>query len=627
MPRVEFKPYGKIVDVPAGTELVDAARTAGVPLDLPCGGKGTCNKCLVHVAKGTLEHERSGDIENLPENHVRACRSRITGSDLVIDVPLYHTLDEDRYENTDEYSLSIEKHLGEKARSPLSARSELSIPAAVADDGLSDFDRITRELKRVRPDLDNLETPLSIIRSLPHTLRSKHGALTAVVSGDPAHLIGIQAGHGEKKNFGIAVDLGTTTISTMLISLTDGKILAARTGYNEQVSCGLDIISRINYAGKSERLEDLRRKALGVINRMIGDMTKDYPVSKNDITAAVISGNTVMTHLLLGVEPEYLRLHPYSPALLSVPSFSAGEIGIEIHPLSGVHISPAVGSYVGGDITAGILCTTLAAASEEICLFIDIGTNGEIVLGSKDFLMTCACSAGPAFEGGEIECGMRATEGAINKISVNPETGVAQYSTIGDVPPKGICGSGIIDLLAQLFLQGLLDNSGKLNRDKGSPAVRIEGRRAVYEIASSEAAAAGRAITISETDIENILRAKAAIYSGAALLLQHVGIDFSDLAAVYVAGGFGKYLNLENSVTLGLLPDLPREKFRYIGNSSLTGSALLLLSGEYRQLQKDLAQGMTYVNLGNEPAYMDQYTAALFIPHTDFSRFPSIKQG
>jgi uncharacterized 2Fe-2S/4Fe-4S cluster protein (DUF4445 family) len=305
---------------------------------------------------------------------------------------------------------------------------------------------------------------------------------------------------------------------------------------------------------------------------------------------------------------------------------AASEVGIEIYPDSWIYFSPSVGSYVGGDITAGLLSTDLATDSEAISLFIDIGTNGEIVIGNCDFLISCACSAGPAFEGGGVVCGMRAALGAIEKVTVDRETGSAQYSTIGGGKPKGICGSGMIDVLANLRLTGWIDPSGKLDRVRFNPHIEIYGRRATYQIASAAESATGKPIFITETDIENIIRAKAAIYSAVALMLKRVGLAFSDLANVYIGGGFGRYLDLENAILIGLLPDLPREKFHYIGNSSLMGSYMVVVSQDYRQRQLRLAHRMTYLELNTDSSYMDEYTGALFFPHTNLELFPSVRE-
>jgi uncharacterized 2Fe-2S/4Fe-4S cluster protein (DUF4445 family) len=438
-------------------------------------------------------------------------------------------------------------------------------------------------------------------------------------------VIRVEPGDQTTRHYGIAVDIGTTTVSVQLVNLTLATIEGTRSDYNDQIACGLDVISRINYARRADRLEDLRQRVLATINRLILQVTEAAGVDPIDVDNAVVSGNTTMMHLLLGLPPEYIRLAPYTPTIMESPYLSAAEVGIAINPESWICFSPSVGSYVGGDITAGMLCTDLATDTPDVNLFIDIGTNGELVVGNNEFLLTCACSAGPAFEGGGIECGMRAALGAIERVEVDPDTGVPLYWTIGNVRPKGICGSGMIALLADLLKTGWLDAAGKLNRTRSSPAIQAEGRHARYVLAQASESGANKAITISEQDIDNIVRAKAAIYAACSLLMEQAGMTFDDLANVYIGGGFGRFLNLEKAVIIGLVPDLPREKFHYIGNSSLLGSFIALVSQEYRQRQLDLARRMTYVDLSSESRYMDQYTSALFLPHTDPERFPSVQ--
>jgi uncharacterized 2Fe-2S/4Fe-4S cluster protein (DUF4445 family) len=448
--------------------------------------------------------------------------------------------------------------------------------------------------------------------------------LTITTDNHKARVIDIISGENASLNLGIAVDLGTTTISVQLIDLESGKVVSTKNGYNDQIHCGLDVISRINYASTKERLEDLRSRAVHSVNRLIVEAIEYSQSRKEAITCCRISGNTIMTHLFLGLKPEYLRLEPYTPTVLHAQPLRAIELGLDIHPEALVTLSPCVGSYVGGDITSGLLTTYIAKNIEDICLFIDIGTNGEIVVGNNEFIMTCACSAGPAFEGGGIDCGMRATTGAIDSVIIDPDTGHARYTTIGKGKPSGICGSGMIDLIAGLFLSGWIDSSGKFNRTRPSPFIHIEGRRAHYTLSEAQGSYSGKPIILSENDIENLMRAKAAIYSAASLLLKQIGITFHDISTFYIAGGFGRFLNLDHAITIGLLPEIPIEKFHYLGNASLLGSGLCLLSKEFRDTQKALTKRMTYIDLSTFSGYMDQYMAALFLPHTDLHRFPNV---
>ena len=629
MPRIEFRPAGKTVQVPPQTELVAAARQAGVEIQSPCGGSGTCGRCIVRVVRGEVDSRSLGMLPHaaVAEGYVLACATVVLHDDVIIELPEQAVLDGGKFAPENETHLVRQELLPKNWEfDPLAVKWLFQVAPPRLEDGLSDLDRLTRAIQHdwgKKP----VEYSLLGLRKLAHALRAAEGRVTATIVRDSGrlHVVNIEPGDTTLRHYAIAIDVGTTTIAVQLINLAVAQIVAARSDYNDQIACGLDVISRIHYARAPERLEELRQRVLGTINRLIHQVAKSHGVDPHEISNAAVSGNTVMTHLLLGLDPDYLRLAPYTPTLLQVPYLRDAEIGIDINPQAWIHFSPAVGSYVGGDITAGILCTDLAAPTEEINLFIDIGTNGEIVVGNNRFLMACACSAGPAFEGGGIECGMRACTGAIEKVQVDPATGLSLYSTVGNARPRGICGSGIIDLVAGLFLTGWIDAAGKFDRARPCPAIRVEGRRASYTVAPPEDSAEGKAIIITETDIENILRTKASIYSACALMLQQVGLSFADLRRVYIAGGFGRFLDLENATVIVLVPDLPREKFHYIGNASLMGSFMVVVSQDFRQRQLELAQRMTYLELNTDPAYMEQYTGALFLPHTDPARFPSVK--
>jgi uncharacterized 2Fe-2S/4Fe-4S cluster protein (DUF4445 family) len=624
MPSVTFLPGSNVVDVATGTTLIEAARLAGITIGLPCGGKGTCGKCRVQVTQGTVDSKAHGlfSDEERAQGWVVACLATIV-DDVTLYIPdeadvSHPTWTDDSLDLADEHVPAI------KVLSPLGRRIQLCVAAPRPEDGLSDLDRLCRSLP---PSLNGRvpHVPLSVIRKLPEALRERDGLVSLSLAGDDDTLqvVDCVSGHPQGTSLGVAVDLGTTTISVQVLDLESGNVCVTRNGYNAQIACGLDVISRINYAARPERLEDLRLRAVQSINRLIQEALNDGRLQ--DIICGRISGNTIMTHLLLGIKPEYIRLEPYTPAVLRAAPFKAGELGLAMHPEALVSLSPCVGSYVGGDITAGILLTGLAREHEGLFLLLDIGTNGEIVLGGKDFLMTCACSAGPAFEGGGIDCGMRATIGAIDHVSIDKVSGHATYTVIGEAKPAGICGSGLIDLMAGLLRAGWLDAAGKFERSKACERIHIHGRQAFYTLVTAENTSHGKAILISENDIENLMRAKAAIYAAASLLLEQVGMGFNDLAAFSIAGGFGRYLNLENAVAIGLLPDIPLAKFTYLGNASLAGTRLGLLSREYRDLQTTTTGRMTYIDLSTFPGYMDQYMAALFLPHTDLGRFPSLK--
>lgn len=628
MPKVTFQPNEKSIIVPSGTELLSAAREAGVEIEAPCGGKGVCGKCIVRISSGKADTDSLGVLpaSMVADGYVLACKTHVAGEDLTVCVPSQQSHKDGQFSDGDETRLIRHSLLPKEwSFEPLAVKWLIRVPVPQPEDGLGDFDRFVRSIQQ-QWGRHEVVCPLEVIQTLAENLRKCDGLVTATIirESNKLHLTRVEAGDTTTNTFGIAVDIGTTTVAVQLINLTTGKILTTRSAYNRQTACGLDVISRINYAKQPQRLQELRQRVLDTINELLLENALLSKINPQEICNAVVSGNTTMIHLLLGLPPEYIRLEPYTPTLLEVPYLSAEKVGLNINPHSWVCFSPNVGSYIGGDITAGLLCSDLATDSEELNLFIDIGTNGELVMGNNEFIIGCACSAGPAFEGGGIECGMRAASGAIEEVYIDPQTAKPRYSTIGNHPPKGICGSGIIDLLSNLYTTGWLDQAGKFDRSRHSEYIQIEGRRAQYIIAPAEETATGKPIVLTELDIENAIRAKAAIYSACSLMLAQIGADFDSLANIYIAGGFGRFLNLEKAIVIGLLPDVPHEKFKYIGNASLMGSYMVVVSQEYRQRQLELARRITYFDLSNAPGYMDQYTGALFLPHTDHSLFPSV---
>lgn len=626
MPLVTFNPGGIIVEVPTHSPLLDAAKKAGISVETPCGGNGVCGKCLVRIESGDVDFDNNGILpkQMIEEGLVLVCRSKVL--DVPVCVSYFSDLSKEqgKFSKLSDDMLLVKKELlpTKSDFDPIVKKTLVTVQEATMGDGLSDFDRLKKAVVSLIG-VQDIEIPISILKALPVILRENEGRISIAYykQYEIIKIVDIVSNDDISNNHGIAVDIGTTTIAVKLVNMNEGDIISAKTDYNAQIECGLDVISRINYAKKPQRLEELRNKVLGTINSIIDELANKYKIDKNSIYNASIAGNTTMVHLLLGILPEYIRLEPYTPAVYQVPLFKAVEIGLDISPNTPVYIAPSVGSYLGGDITSGILCTSLAEESEDICLFIDIGTNGEIVLGNEEFLLGCACSAGPAFEGGSIENGMRASLGAIERVEINKTTGLSVYSTIGAVAPIGICGSGMISLIAGLLKTGWIDAAGKLDRTRECGAIDTSNKNAKYIIAPSEDCPNGKAIFITEADIDNLIRAKAAIFSACRVMLQSVSMDFDDLSKIYIAGGFGRYLDIDKSKTIGLIPNLPSEKFEFIGNSSMIGAYMTLISKKHREKQYELSQKITYLDLSTEAGYMDQYTAALFLPHTDSKLF------
>jgi uncharacterized 2Fe-2S/4Fe-4S cluster protein (DUF4445 family) len=487
-------------------------------------------------------------------------------------------------------------------------------------DGLSDYDRFLRTFSAATG-LREAETPLWVLQKLPLVLRENDGEVYALYAqyGGRARIVDVFT--EDIAMLGAAVDIGTTTVAVQLVELRSGAILASRTDYNGQISCGLDVISRINYAKKPARLLELKDLVLQTINGLIKEIAREQDLDASRIYNASIAGNTTMVQLLLGIPPEHLRLSPYTPGVYDVPLLRAGEIGLCVNPGTLVYIAPSVGSYMGGDITSGLLCTKLLSDEEGVSMFLDLGTNGELVIGNAEFMMGCACSAGPAFEGGGIENGMRASAGAVERVDIDPGTGIAEVFVIGGGAPAGICGSGIISLIAELFSKGFLDARGKLNRSGKCGRIDTTEKNARYIVVPHGEGADGKQVVITEADIDNFIRAKGAIFSACSTMLKQIGMDFESLSRVYIAGGFGRYLDIGNARTLGLLPGLEDDKFLFLGNASVVGAYSTLLSEKHREKEKEIARRITYIDLSTEPDYMNEYTAALFLPHTDASLF------
>ncbi len=628
MPQITFKPSGTIVDIEPGSPLLDAAKKAGIPVETPCGGHGVCGKCLVRIESGDCTYYGVGIPEELlKEGYVLICRTKVLEGPLTVQILSNVQKEQGKFSEASEDLLKLDHKLLPQPDDiePLNKQAVVTVQPPEMGDGLSDYDRLQ---KAITSELNcrDIHLPVNVLKTLPEAVREDEGHVTAAYfyPTGTASIIDITAG-AKKENFGIAVDIGTTTVAVQLVDMADGTILGSKTAYNAQIECGLDVISRINYAKKPERLEELRQKVLKTINGNIHELAHQQGIKKRAILNASIAGNTTMMHLLLGIIPEHIRLEPYTPAIYDLPPYTAGEMGLDINQNAYVYSAPSVGSYVGGDITSGLLCTSLATDSEEVCLFIDIGTNGELVLGNNEFLLGCACSAGPAFEGGGIEKGMRASKGAIERVDIDPGTGKADYSTIGNEEPTGICGSGMISLISNLFETGWIDAAGKLDKRGLCPAIEVLGKNSRYNITNVNPSE--NKVYVTETDIDNIIRAKAAIFSACRVMLGKISMDFTDLSRIYIAGGFGRYLDIENSVRIGLLPELPPERFIFLGNSSIMGAYMTLLSKKHRDKQKDLAKKITYIDLSTEHEYMDQYTAALFLPHTDAGLFPHAKRG
>ena len=424
----------------------------------------------------------------------------------------------------------------------------------------------------------------------------------------------------KEQGYGIAIDIGTTTVTGALLDLATGKVIAKASRGNGQIRYGADVINRIIQQGKPGGVEKLRSAVREeTVVPVIRTMVKKAGLEETDVTRIVIAGNTTMEHLFVGADGSSIRLEPYVPEFLELHGKTAQDLALPAAPDAPVIFAPNVGIYVGGDITAGIL-DTLLWNKDEMSLFIDLGTNGELVFGNSEYMLTCACSAGPAFEGGDISCGMRATSGAVDAVSIDAQTMEPTLTVIGDSDKvAGVCGSGLIDTIAELFRCGIIDAKGKFIRE--GERIRHGESFSSYVIAFAENGKYGRDVELSEIDIDNFIRAKAAIFSAIRSMLNAVDMTIDDIDTVMIAGGIGSGINMESAMRIGMLPKQPIEKYRYIGNSSLTGACAMLISDEATEKVFELGRNTTYMELSTEPKYMNEFVAACFIPHTDATLF------
>lgn len=598
---IKFKPQNKTISVTRGTDLLTAAIKCGIVLNASCGGDGLCGKCKVFVAG----------------KEVQACETIIEG-DLDVTIPKqslseHHRTAEKSEEFTKGVILDTERAY---AFSPLVRKFYLEMKAPIADESSRDFERMLDELAK-KVDHLSLATKLPNVKHLGEVIRDSDFKVTATAGykDDSAEILAIEPGNTVSSNYGFAFDIGTTTVAGQLIDLNKNEILGTRIVFNKQASFGADIITRIIYASNAGGLKELNDAILENINEIIEDLSASAKVQFSDLNAVNFAGNMTMMHLLLKIDPSNIRKAPYIPATAVFPAVSLSEISIWGNPKGMASFIPGVTTYVGGDIVSGVLATGLAD-SDELTLLIDIGTNGEIVLGNKDWMMGAAASAGPAFEGSGLSCGMKAVSGAIQKVAITKGLDV-KLDVIGRGKPKGICGSGYIDLLCQMLKNGIIDRNGKLNRALKTD--RIRKTDTGYEFVVD------KGIVINEDDIENLKRSKGAIYSAIIALLNKVEKNIKEVKRVYIAGGFGNYLNIENAIFIGLLPDIDRGIYRFVGNTSLAGARISLSSHEAFLRTFQIHKNITYLDLSSEPSYMDEYIAALFFPHTDLGRFPSVQ--
>jgi len=615
-----FQPHGKRIEAVKGETLLEAAIDAGVGINSICGGRGLCGKCRVIVREGgenlsppTEAERRTLSREDFINNFRLACQARIEKKgQILIEVPLESQVNRQRL-----LLKGLEKKI---APQPAVRKITLNLKEPSLLDVLADVDRL---LEAVESEVGlKAKMDYEAMKEAPHELRRGKWRVSVVLWRDE-EIISVEH-DSSPELYGFAVDIGTTKLAGYLVDLKSGKVVATASMMNPQITYGEDVITRIKFAMENEEnLKVMNRSVIEGINKMISEACEKAQVSQQRIYDMTVAGNTAMHHIFLGIPPNYVALIPYPAALQSPIDVKARELGVKINSGAYVHALPAIAGFVGGDAVADVLATEIYRA-DEVSMLIDIGTNTEIVLGNRENLTACSCASGPAFEGAHIKHGMRAVSGAIEHIWIDPETFEAGYRTIGDEKPHGLCGSAIVDAVAEMLKTGLIDSSGRFNRRIETPRLRKNGNSFEFVIAWKDETSNAYDIVVTQNDIREVQLAKAAIYTGTSILMKHMRVQPKDIQRIYLAGAFGNYVDPQNAKIIGMYPDVPLERVRFVGNTAGSGARMTLLSVKAREKAGELAKKINYVELGADPNFQDEFLKATYLPHRDPKRFPSV---
>lgn len=624
---VEFKPTGKTVKVEMGTSLLEAAVKSGFSINSVCGGDGICGHCKMLVKKGKVGGKSLGLLtyEEVRQGTVLACQSTVE-SDLLIEIPEQTLAKEktviDRYAQRF-HAIDPGFKPKEFKKNPLVFKVFLALHPPTLEDYLPDSQRIQRAIEKLTG-ISSIQIGLKILKQLPEILREHKFEITATIGWrrDIAEIMDIEGGDTSRNNYMAIIDVGTSTIVVHIVDVKDMHTVGAQVCFNSQAVYGGEVTARI-MAAEKKGVKLLQELVIDDINRLISTITAAHNVSLKDITAVVCAGNTTMMHFLLGLQTMHIRRSPYIAVDTDFPPFRAAEVGIKINPRGLLFIIPGLGSWVGGDLTAGILATGLFEM-DEIGMLIDIGTNGEIVLGNKEWLITCSASTGPALEGASVECGMLAVRNAIEKVYV--KNGRIRYDVIGDAPAEGLCGSGIIDALAVLLERKIIDRAGKFI-PKSDPALKLENGRWQWFLVPKEETANGKGVYLTQDDINSVITAKAAVFAATKIILDRLKLGFKDVKRLFIAGGFGSFINLDNATKIGLLPFMPPASVQYVDNTSVWGARMAALSREAYNLLRGIRKKTTYYDLMGSTDYVEQFRQAMFLPHTNIELFQPQPKG
>lgn len=601
---VRFRPSGKQSAVPAGTTLFSAAHWIGLPIESTCGGRGTCGKCKVQVARGEAPVSPA-DHRELRPDEIEAgwrlsCQAEVE-SDTDCEVPEMTRRPKAATMGTGRFVLL----------EPNVHKVFLTLPQPDLEDQRSD-------LERLRDALDEegygLRVGLGMLRELPGALRSAGYAVTAVLVDE--ELIALEGGDTRGQSYGVAFDVGTTTVVGTLMDLRTGSAREVASALNGQAPFGADVISRISHAmDGGDGIEDLRRAITETMNGVLAELYASSSVTPDRVYEVVAVGNATMLHLLLGIDPTHISMIPFVPVVKEPLVVPAADLGIDVHPGARLQTLPGFGAYVGADILAGVLAAGLAR-DPGTRLFVDIGTNGEIVLGSGERTLATAAPAGPAFEGGQIRCGMRATDGAIEGVVLSG--GSVELQVIGGAPPRGICGSGLVDAVAELRAVGLLDPSGRLRLAEDVPDHPMADR--LVDVGDARAFQLAEGVYLTQKDVRELQFAKGSIATGIKVLMDMLGVDVADLDEVLLAGSFGTYINPESARVIGLVPPVAVERIRAVGNAAGEGAKMALVSFRERALAFELPGRVEYVELSGRAEFNDSFVSVLAFPELEAVR-------
>ena len=619
---VIFQPEGRKVITASGTSIFEAACKAGVGIESECGGKGRCGKCRVvvqdrkavtNVTEAEMKHLSSGEIDS---GYRLACRA-VLKRNVNVTVSEESRVGERRIQVT-----GLERPV---PLTPFVTKFHIALARPTLLDARPDFERILDSLKDVYG-LDKLEIEYEVLKNLPNILRDANWDITVTLWNDHK-IVAVEKGDTSDRILGLAIDIGTSKIVGCVVDLTTGRTIGVGSIENPQVIYGDDVVSRIAFATLSEeKLGTLQRLAFKGINDVLHDACAQAGADSNDIYEATIAGNTAMHHFFLGIQPKYVALSPFTPVVRRQLNVKANEVDIEMHPEGNVHVLPLIAGFVGADAVADVLSSGIYE-SEELSSLLDIGTNTEVFVGNSKGILSCSCASGPAFEGGHIKHGMKAVTGAIEKLHVNPYSGYeVAYETVDDAKPRGLCGSAMVDAVAEMAKCGIINRRGRFNRNVKTPRLRITGKNVEFVLAWKNETSTGREITVTQEDINEIQLAKAAIFTGCWILMKRKNVRRKDLDQVLIAGAFGNYINPESAKLIGLVPDVQTEKIKFVGNTALTGAKMALISREARKTAETLSKSIRYLELTVDPDFVLEFADSMFIPHKDLKRFPSVKK-